>query len=105
MQTEVRSLVLHPCDETLMRNSSRLRLLHSNKRKGFNNVLVLSSEFLLSENNFWRDEPIDQNVSAVYRKLSSVAEVIWVVKKEQTLQKLIDFCESNQLPLDAVYAL
>ena len=34
-----------------------------------------------------------------------MAEVVWVIKKEQTLQKLTNFCQQHQLPLDAVYAL
>lgn len=97
--------MISSCDQTLLRNSAQLRLLYSNKRKGFNNVLVLSGELLLNENNFWRDESIDNSICSTYRKLSSVAEVVWLVKKENTLKKLTAFCQQNQLPLDAVYVL
>lgn len=34
-----------------------------------------------------------------------MAELVWVVSKERTLAKLKEFCQQNQLPLDAVYLL
>lgn len=42
------------CDQVLLKNSNKLRLIHLCKRKRFQTVLVLCAEFLINESNFWK---------------------------------------------------
>lgn len=74
-----------PCSQKLLENSSNLRLLHKNNRNCLRQILVLSAEFLLNEFSFWNEPEIDQSALKNYRKLSSENQLLWLVKKENTL--------------------
>lgn len=70
-----------------------------------NVFLVLPAEFLLDESNFWREEEPEDAAARVWRKLTNIANIVWLVQKEKTYKKLVEYCERMGLPLDAVYLI
>ena len=65
-------------------------------------TIVISVDFILNEENFWGSEAIEESSIKTWKTLMPIANLVWSIKRKDTIKKLHQFADHFKLRLDGI---